>query len=76
MFVSRLVYGAGCGIRLYRFLIIAFSSTLKNFGEEMTDKPCLLNIAIVYFCGQCEMNFVVRASINDFHKKNPCNYNS
>ena len=28
MFLSRLVSWAGCGIRLYRFLIIALSSTL------------------------------------------------
>ena len=28
MFLSRLVFRAGCGIRLYRFLIIVFSSTL------------------------------------------------
>ena len=28
VFLSRLVFGAGCGIILYHFLIIAFSSTL------------------------------------------------
>ena len=29
VFLSHLVSGAECGIRLYRFLIIAFSSCLK-----------------------------------------------
>ena len=27
--LNSLVFGTGCGIRLYRFLIIAFSSTFK-----------------------------------------------
>ena len=34
MFLFRLVSGAGCGIRLYRFLIIAFSST-GHFGHKL-----------------------------------------
>ena len=32
MFQSRMVSGEGCGIRLYRFLTTAFSSTMKNTG--------------------------------------------
>ena len=32
VFLSRMVSGEGCGIRLYQFLIIAFLSTMKNTG--------------------------------------------
>ena len=33
VFLSRMVSGEGCGIQLYRFLIIAFSSAKKNTGS-------------------------------------------
>ena len=35
VFLSRLVFGAGCGIHLYRFVIIAFSSSfqIKNINH-------------------------------------------
>ena len=32
VFLSRMVSVEGCGIRLYRFLITAFLSTMKNTG--------------------------------------------
>ena len=32
VFLSHMMSGEGCGIQLYRFLIIAFSSTMKNTG--------------------------------------------
>ena len=40
VFLSHLVFGAGCGIRLYRFLIIAFLSkipTKKNTSGNRTN---------------------------------------
>ena len=33
MSLSHLLFGAGCGIGLYWFLIIAFLSTLSNISE-------------------------------------------
>ena len=32
VFLACMVSGEGCGIRLYLFLIIAFSSIMKNTG--------------------------------------------
>ena len=43
VFLSHLVSSAGCGIRLYRFLIIAFSSTLGLFA-------CLCKVGRAFTC--------------------------
>ena len=43
MSLSRLVFRAGCGIRLYRFLIIAFLSTLEGNGNKL----------VVFFISLC-----------------------
>ena len=55
LFLSRMVSGEGSGIRLCRFLIIAFSSTLKSFMLAGTSLLILLNNAIFHV--MCKTEF-------------------
>ena len=47
-FYFRLVFRAGCGIRLYRFLIIAFLSAFKNLNNTDSIRSEISSISIFF----------------------------
>ena len=57
MSVSHLVSRAGCVIRLFRFLIVAFSSTLPfSVGRDLPKFPKVVRLDIAKEIGYSKMN--------------------
>ena len=46
VFLSSLVFWAGCGIRLYRFLIVAFYLLYQSLGRYTFANKCVYAIEI------------------------------
>ena len=65
--ISLLVLGAGCGIWLYRFLIIAYLFTLCLWPSEDSDQTAHADLsiwgAVMWFCYSSVITFITSISV-------------